>query len=148
MAIDVGAPSPRVPGATQSGAHALLFYKVTCPTCQVAAPAMERFEIAYPGRIRGVGQDPDAALARFAGAFGMTFGSVADAPPYAFSDAYEIEHVPTLVIVDAEGTVADVVESWDRDGVNRGSARLASLLGAEPVTISEPGDGLPAFRPG
>ena len=56
--------------------------------------------------------------------------------------------MPTLVVVDGAGRVADVVESWDRDGVNRASATLATLLGAEPSVISEPGDGLPDLRPG
>jgi hypothetical protein len=56
--------------------------------------------------------------------------------------------VPTIVSVDGEGRVADVVESWDRDGYNRASRTLAELLGADAVVISEPSDGLPEFRPG
>jgi hypothetical protein len=51
-------------------------------------------------------------------------------------------------VVDDEGRVADVVESWDRDGVNRASATLAALLDVEPAIVSEPGDGLPDFKPG
>ena len=148
MAIAIGTDAPRVPGATQTGSHALLFYKVTCPTCQMAAAPIDGFERAYPGRIVGIGQDPEDALERFSTTYGMTFGSHPDLPPYDASNAYGIEHVPTLVVVDAEGRVADVVESWDRDGLNRASGTLASLLGAEPVTISDPSDGLPAFRPG
>jgi hypothetical protein len=50
--------------------------------------------------------------------------------------------------VDAAGQVAEVVESWDREGINRASATLAGLLGKDPAVVSEPGDGLPAFRPG
>jgi hypothetical protein len=64
------------------------------------------------------------------------------------SNAYGISHVPTLVVIDASGVVADVVESWDREGLNRASERLAALVGAEPSPVSEPGDGLPDFRPG
>jgi hypothetical protein len=44
--------------------------------------------------------------------------------------------------------VADAVVSWDRTGYNRASARLASLLGVEPVSVSDSSDGLPPFRPG
>ena len=148
MAIAIGADAPRVDGATQPGPHALLFYKVTCPTCQMAAAPIERFQDGYPGRIAGVGQDPDDALAEFSATYGMSFPSRPDLPPYDASNAYAIEHVPTLVVVDGAGRVADVVESWDRDGLNRASATLAGLLAADPVTISEPADGLPAFRPG
>ena len=148
MAIAIGARAPAVEGTSQDGPHALLFYKVTCPTCQMAAAPMDRFERGYPGRIFGVGQDPQEALDDFSVTYGLSFGSRSDPPPYDASNAYGIEHVPTLVVVDGDGRVADVVESWDRDGVNRASATLASLLRAEPVAISEPSDGLPAFRPG
>ena len=148
MAIAIGAEAPAVDGATLDGPHALLFYKVTCPTCQMAASPVDRFQGAYPGRIVGVGQDPEDALETFSEAYGVSFPSRADLPPYESSSAYGIENVPTLVVVDDAGRVADVVESWDREGLNRASVRLAELLGVEPVTISEPADGLPAFRPG
>ncbi|HEY7400662.1 MAG TPA: redoxin domain-containing protein [Actinomycetota bacterium] len=147
MVIEAGSLAPPTPGAP-TGAHALLFYKVTCPTCQMAAPPMDRLERAYPGRIAGIGQDPAEKLEAFSRTYAMTFPSEPDLPPYDVSNAYGIEHVPTLVVVDADGVVADVVESWDRDGLNRASGRLASLLGAEPAVVSEPGDGLPEFRPG
>jgi len=148
MAISIGRHAPEVPGATMPGPHALVFYKVTCPTCQMAAPAIDGFEGAYPGRIRGVGQDPPGALASFAERWGLSFPSVPDLDPFEASNAYGIAHVPTIVVVDAGGLVAGVVESWDRDATNRASANLASLLGVEPATISAEGDGLPAFRPG
>jgi hypothetical protein len=51
-------------------------------------------------------------------------------------------------LVDADGAVVDVVESWDRDGLNEMSKRLADLAGFPHASISEPGDGLPSFRPG
>jgi len=60
----------------------------------------------------------------------------------------KVESAPTVVVVDGDGRVADVVESWDREGVNRVSSTLAGLLDAEPAIVSEPGDGLPGFKPG
>jgi thiol-disulfide isomerase/thioredoxin len=148
VAISVGSGAPKVPGATQGGPHALVFYKTTCPTCQMAAPAFDVFERAYPGRLAGVGQDPAGELAAFAAGLGIGFTSVSDTDPYEASNAYDIENVPTLFIVDGQGSVADVVESWDRPGINRASATLAGLLGVPAATISDPDDGLPEFRPG
>jgi thiol-disulfide isomerase/thioredoxin len=148
MVIQIGTPAPPVPGASRDGPHALLFYKVTCPTCQMAAPVLNRFEDAYAGRMHGVGQDPTAKLTAFSAGFGVTFPSVSDAEPYQASSAYGIENVPTMVVVDDSGRVADVVESWDREGYNRASTTLAGLLGLDPVVISDARDGLPAFRPG
>ena len=103
---------------------------------------------AYPGAVAGVGQDPLEALSSFGATYGWRFPQVTDLAPYTASDAYNIVSAPTVVVVDGDGRVADVVESWDRDGVNRVSSTLAGLLHAEPVIVSELGDGLPEFQPG
>ena len=78
----------------------------------------------------------------------MGIGSVEDPPPYAVSDAYEVESVPTLFLVGDDGRVLDAVGAWDRDGFNRVAATLAERLGEEPVVVSTEGDGLPDFKPG
>ncbi|HJP66716.1 MAG TPA: hypothetical protein VKA30_10490, partial [Actinomycetota bacterium] len=111
-------------------------------------PAVQTFAEAYPGRIAGVGQDPPEALEGFSRRFGMTFPSTQDAPPYLVSDAFGIQVVPTTFLVDATGTIAHTVESWDRDGLNELSRGLAEMSGAQYVPISTPGDGRSPFRPG
>ncbi len=131
-----------------TGPRVLFFYKVTCPVCQMAAAPAGRFEQAYPGRIQGIGQDPEEKLAEFDRTYGMGFPSIADLSPYEVSNAYGIRTVPTTFLVDTDGSIRDVVESWDRDGLNRLSKELASLLDAEAASISESSDGLPPFRPG
>jgi hypothetical protein len=148
MAIPVGAAAPAVGGVRIRGPHALVFYKVTCSTTQLAGPPLSRLGDAYPGAVAGVGQDPPDALSAFADLYGWRFPQVPDPAPYPASDAYGIVTSPTVVLVDGDGRVADVVESWDRDGVNRASSSLAAFLDAEAVVLSEPGDGLPGFKPG
>jgi peroxiredoxin len=148
-ALDPGAAAPPIPGVALGGQpRALFFYKVTCPVCQMAAPKVQAFEEAYPGLITGMGQDPEAKLAAFAGEHGMTFPQRSDEPPYSSSTAYGIRVVPTLFVVDADGIIVSTAESWDREGFNAGSRMLADLAGLPYRPISEPGDGLPAFRPG
>lgn len=148
-ALKPGASAPALPGIDFSvGPTALFFYKVTCPVCQMAAPPANRFERAYPGRILGIGQDPEEKLADFDRTFGLGFPSVTDLPPYQLSNAYGIRVVPTVFLVDEDAAIVDVVESWDRDGLNRVSKQLATMLDAEYASISEQVDGLPAFRPG
>jgi thiol-disulfide isomerase/thioredoxin len=147
--ISEGTPAPPIPGVdlAGSGPQALFFYKVTCPVCQMVAPLVERLASAYPGTVTGIGQDPAPKLGKFAGEFGWSFDSTPDLPPYAVSDAYGIEVVPTVVLVD-RGTVVDVVESWDRDRYDEAVSRLAELTGRPAVRLSGEGDGLPPFRPG
>lgn len=147
--LAVGDAAPEIPGIRfDDGPVGVLFYKVTCPTCQLAAPAMRHFERAFPGRVVGIGQDPEADLLRFTESYGMGIASIEDAPPYEISDGYAVESVPTLYVVDGEGRVIEAVGAWDRDGFNRAAATIAKLTGADPVAVSTPDDGLPAFKPG
>ena len=127
--------------------RALWFYKVTCPVCQLAAPVAERLAEAFPGRVVGIGQDPEEKLRAFARRHGTTFETVSDPDPYPASAEYGLETVPTLVLI-RDGQVDDVVESWDREGYNRIAARLADLTDQNATSVSDPGDGLPPFRPG
>lgn len=148
MAIEVGAVAAPVDGVRIRGPHALVFYKSTCSVTQMAGAPFSRLGDAYPGAVVGVGQDPPEALAAFAATYAWRFPQVPDEAPYVASDAYGVVSAPTVVVVDGDGRIADVVESWDRDGVNRASSTLAALLDVEPTVVSEPGDGLPDFKPG
>jgi thiol-disulfide isomerase/thioredoxin len=148
-AIGIGRVALPLPGVEfESGPVAVVFYKVTCPVCQMAAPKIGQLRSAYEGRVVGVGQDPLHELEAFARQFGMAVRTIPDLPPYEISDAYGIDVVPTVVLVGGDGVVVDTVVSWDREGYNRVSARLAKLAGVQPLVVSTEQDGLPALRPG
>jgi thiol-disulfide isomerase/thioredoxin len=143
-----GSTAPEAPSFDPgAGPKVLFFYKVTCATCQMAAPLVQGFEDAYPGAILGVGQDPKGKLLEFSREFGMTFRSVPDIDGYEVSNAWGIRVVPTTFLVEGD-TVLDTVEAWDRDGLNRLSKRVADMTGSEYRPISDPADGLPELRPG
>jgi hypothetical protein len=147
--IAIGDEAPTIPGlGFEAGPTALVFYKVTCPVCQLAAPKVAALEDAYPGHVVGLGQDPEEDLAAFDAEHGFGAPSIADVAPYETSNAYGIEAVPTLILVGADGVVRDVVQSWDREGYNRVARELADLTGLPRVEPSHAQDGLPAFRPG
>lgn len=146
--IEAGADAPIIPGLDlEPGRGVVMFYKVTCPTCQIAAPVAEKMFRAFPGRFAAVAQDPPEAVEEFGRRYGTSFPSLTDLPPYDGSNAYAVKTVPTLFLIDG-GRVVDVAESWDREGWNRVAARLSETTGEGPATVSEEGDGLPPFRPG
>jgi thiol-disulfide isomerase/thioredoxin len=148
MPLQPGAAAPQVADSDlSSGPKAIFFYKITCPTCQLAAPVAERLYGTFRKHFAAVVQDPPERVAEFEAEYGTTFDSVTDGPPYPLSEAYGIEVVPTLFLVE-DGVVTDVAESWDRDGWNRLGSRLAGALGQSIPLLSEEGDGLPTFRPG
>jgi peroxiredoxin len=144
-----GDDAPTIPGVRfDEGPVGLFFYKVTCPTCQLAAPTMAAFDRAFPGKVIGIGQDPQPDLVRFTQRYDMAIASIEDAPPYAISDAYGIESVPTLFLIANDGRVLESVGAWDRDGFNRVASTLAESLDLPPVVVSTEDDGRPAFKPG
>ena len=147
--VEAGETAPTIPGIElQPGPSMLMFYKVTCPTCQMAAPVAQRLFERFPGRFAAVAQDPPEKIEDFGRRYGASFPSLSDVPPYPGSDAYGVRTVPTLFVIDG-GRVVDVVESWERDGWNRVTSRLDELLGdGSGAPISEAGDGLPPMRPG
>lgn len=146
--LGAGAVVADLPGADLGGdPAAVVFFKVTCPTCQMAAPPMERLHRAVGDRFVAVVQDPPERAVEFSRAYGTSFPSVPDEEPYEVSAAWRVRVVPTL-FVTANGRVEDVVESWDREGWTRAANRLGELLGSPVPPPSEEGDGLPPFRPG
>lgn len=142
-----GDPAGQIPGFDLSDPALVAFYKVTCPTCQMAAPPMERLHRGVGERFVAVVQDPPDRAAGFAREYGTSFLSISDREPYEISTAWGVRVVPT-VFVTAEGRVEEVVESWDRVGWARAAARVGDLLGKPLPAPSAEGDGLPAFRPG
>jgi peroxiredoxin len=123
------------------GPTVLAFFKVTCPVCQMVAPKVTA--LADGGaRVLAVGQDPPAALVRYAREHAQRVPTVSEAAPYGVSSAYGIFSVPSLYVVEPGGVVADAVAGWDRDGWNA----VADAVGVPAVSTED--DGLPVFRPG
>jgi peroxiredoxin len=150
--IEPGDPAPAIdlPDASsgesvvdpwRAGPVVLAFFKTTCPVCQMAAPKVQA--LADAGiHVVAVGEDPPPAIQSYADRYGQKVTTLTETAPYPASDAFGVDTVPTLFLVDGDGTVRDAVVSWDREGWNR----LAQSAGGVPV--SDDGDGLPPFRPG
>ncbi|MHB2016828.1 MAG: TlpA family protein disulfide reductase [Candidatus Xenobia bacterium] len=128
----VGDAAPAVPEVTWPAV--LWFFKAECPTCHYALTYANRFYEAYPGvRFHGVAQN-DAADAR---AFDARFPLTLDDAPCPLSQAYGVAFTPTLFVVDAGGTIVDVVEAWSRDGYNHAAAIVARLLQVPAVVVAD-----------
>lgn len=125
----------------RDGRTVVVFFKVTCPVCKMVASKVTA--LAEGGaRVVAVGEDPPAALQRYAAAEGQRVTTLSEAAPYRVSDAYGVSSVPTLFLVEPDGTVADAVGGWDRIRWNA----VAAACGAAAISVE--GDGLPVFRPG
>ena len=113
-----------------SGAPALAaFFKVSCPVCQLMFPHLERIWASGALPVWGVSQNPAADTLQFNREYGVTFPTLLD-PERRFpaSNAFGISTVPTIFLIERDGTVSRVVEGWVRKEVQS----LGAMAGVNP----------------
>jgi len=126
------------------------FFKHNCPTCQVAFPVIGELERRYGDAVEvvAVAQDAPEIARPWLDDKGFAGRAVDDSSGYTMSLAYEIDSVPTLVLVNDDGTVVSTSESWDRDRYNQWAHDLGERTGRTTDPVSTEADGRPAFKPG
>src|ERR1700744_1860892 len=93
--------------ARTKGPVVAVFYKVSCPVCQMALPFLDRIFKAYgnSGKFTfvGISQDNAADTQAFSRKFGFTFPVLLDpVGKYPVSNAYGLTNVPTTFLISAE----------------------------------------------
>ena len=121
----------------------LAFFKVTCPVCQMTFPFLERIHAAGTLPIHGVSQNDRVDTREFNNEFRVTFPTLLDSEDRGFpvSNAYGIASVPTLFLVESDGTASLVSEGWNKKDI-------AALGGRAGITVFQPGDSVPDYKPG
>src|ERR1035441_10442457 len=101
---------------TARGRVLLVFFKVTCPVCQLTMPFLERMHGSGRLAICGISQNDAADTREFNQYFGVTFGTLLDSEDEGFpaSNAYGIASVPSMFLVEADGVISRVIEGWSK----------------------------------
>ncbi|MGQ9539553.1 MAG: peroxiredoxin family protein [Armatimonadota bacterium] len=136
--------------ARRNGLLMLIFYKVSCPVCQLNNPYMEKFRAYENGgfQIWGVAQDDAPKTVEYARTDGnVTFPQVLDEDLKA-TVAYDLVSVPTLYLLDLGERILWQTAGWNREELNKVSQMIAERLGVPAVKIVEDDDPAPLFRPG
>src|SRR5260370_40841851 len=92
----------------ERGPAVAAFFKVSCPVCQFTFPFLERLYKRYGGdgvTFLRISQDDARATTKFATEHGMTFPLLLDDNGYPVSNAYGLTNVPTIFLIDTDGTV-------------------------------------------
>jgi thiol-disulfide isomerase/thioredoxin len=102
------------------GPVVLMFVSEECPTCALTlrrlAPLVSRLRDAGVTPA-AVFEDPPEVAARVARATGFPGTVLAEPAPYEVSRAYELEAVPTVVLVDSGGDEVERRVGWDAQGL-------------------------------
>ncbi len=118
----------------------LVLFKISCPTCQFTLPYLNRlFDRGLP--VFGVSQDDIDATREFTDYFGLTFPMLHDGAGCPVSNAFSIDHVPSLFLVEPDGRI-----SWALNGFHKAELeKLGARVGGSPF---REGERVPAMRPG
>lgn len=134
------------------GPVVLVFFKVSCPTCQYALPFYERLYEAYGKKGVGlfaVSQNDSKDTAAFVNEFGITFPVLLDdTRSYKASNAYGLTNVPTIFWVAQDGEIELSSVGWvkaDFEAINR---KMAEADQVSPSIVFRPDEEVRDFRAG
>jgi peroxiredoxin len=136
----------------KKGPVVAVFFKVSCPVCQMALPYVQRIFKAYGDNrkltMTGVSQDNAADTREFNREFGVTFPMLLDGQGYPISRAYGLTNVPTIFLISPDGEIEITIVSWSKREIEELNVRLAEICGVKPAQIFRSGEQVPEFRPG
>jgi peroxiredoxin len=127
------------------------FFKVSCPVCQFTFPFLERLYKRYGGdgvTFLGISQDDARATQNFAKEYGMTFPLLLDDNGYPVSNAYGLTNVPTIFLIDTDGTVKVSSMGFDKKDLEKIAAHLAERKKISLAPLFRPDEVVPANKPG
>jgi|SRR6478672_12230574 len=124
----------------------IAFFKTTCPVCQLTLPFLDRIHRGQAEpvmSIYGVSQDDAETTTEFNQEFGVSFPTLLDTADtnYPASNAYRISHVPSVFLVERDGTISWTMEGFDKQALEN----LGAKAGVQTFT---PRDQVPRFKAG
>jgi peroxiredoxin len=136
----------------QRGPVVAAFFKVSCPVCQFTFPFLERLHKRYGGdgiTFLGISQDDARSTSQFAKEYGITFPMlIDDENGYVVSNAYGLSNVPTIFLIDTDGTVKVSSMGFDKKDLETIAAELAQRKKISLALLFRPDEVIPANKPG
>jgi peroxiredoxin len=134
------------------GPVVLVFFKVSCPTCQYAFPFFERLYKAYRQNgvtLLGVSQNDAKETASFIKEFGVTFPILLDdTRSYPVSNAYGLTNVPTMFWIAQDGEIELSSVGWVKSDFEQINRKMAEAGKTAPSAVFRPGEDVRDFRAG
>ncbi len=128
------------------------FFKISCPVCQFTFPFLERLHKRYGGdgaTFLGISQDDARDTKDFAKEFGVTFPMlIDDEDGYIVSNAYGLTSVPTIFLIDTDGTVRVSSMGFDKKDLETIAAELAQRRKIALAPLFRPDEVVPINKPG
>ncbi len=97
----------------------LVFFKVTCPVCQLTLPFLQRIHDGGVLPVYAISQNDNEDTREFNRSFRLSLPALRDDEEsgFAASNAFGISSVPTMFLIERGGTVSRVFEGWRKNDV-------------------------------
>jgi peroxiredoxin len=142
---DVGGERRSLRENLKHGPVLAVFFKISCPTCQLTLPFLDRLLDRLKDKLRvvGISQDDASSTKEFLEYFKIGFPVLIDPGKdhYAVSGAYRLTNVPSMFLIEKDGRI-----SWALHGFHRGD--LETLAGKFGVALFGANEKVPLMKPG
>ena len=162
MDLEIGALAPHftllgldgreysLPRDRGDDALVIAFFRVSCVTCDVAYPYINRLRETYADgwQLWSVCQDEPGRAQEYAKRLALNHPVLLDAAALEVSYLYDPPSTPALYLVGRDGRLEYTTEGFAKEDLNELSRRIAEIAGAQAVEIAPKDDGAPALKPG
>jgi len=127
----------------------LVFYKFSCPTCQLALPYINKIYEAYGNDVRfiAVAQDNAEKTEQFAKDYGLTLPLLLDESPYPVSRQYQLVSVPSIFVINPDHTIRFSGEGFVKQELMNLADVIAEKTGKPQIELFG-SESVPEFKPG
>jgi peroxiredoxin len=137
--------------ALKKGPVVAAFFKVSCPTCQFAAPYLERLHETYGGEkftFWGISQDDAQDTREFLQEFDVEFPTLIDEDGYPVSNQYGITNVPSVFLISPDGQIQESSVGFSKKDFEKIAAAAAKATNTPTTSFFKPSEVVPAIKPG
>jgi peroxiredoxin len=140
---DVNGADTTLASILANGKVLLVFFKISCPTCQLTLPFLERLHQGGRIAVTGISQDDAEDTDSFSRALRLTFPLLLDSEEanYPASNAFQITTVPSLFLVTEAGAIEWTLHGFSRKAIEELGERMGS-------PVFRPEDRVPELKPG
>ena len=135
----------------EKGPVVAAFFKISCPVCQFTFPFLERLYKRHGGdgvTFLGISQDDARDTKAFAKDYGVTFPMALDEKDYPVSNAYGLTSVPTIFLIDTDGSVKVSCMGFVKKDLETIASHLPARRSIVPAPLFRADESVPANKPG
>jgi peroxiredoxin len=126
------------------------FFKISCPVCQFTFPFLQRLSERFEKNVSiiGISQDDARNTKEFNREYGVTFPTLMDEAGYPASNAYGLTNVPTIFLIDRDGTIQVSSTGFDKAALEHIARELSQQQKIAAFSLFGSDEAIPAYKPG